>query len=394
MADARARALPPGETGERAEQAVARLREAEAPPRDPPAPTRPTVAQRQRRRVVLLLLGPLALLALGLHLYLAGGRIVSTDNAYVRAERIDIATDVPGFVAEVAVAENQIVEQGQLLFRLDDESYRIALAAALARLESVRNELTTLRATYREKLAELDQARTDVAFYQAQFRRQQELQARGVAAQMALDQARRDVDAARARVAVAERQAEATLAALGGSADLDPELHPRFQEARAEVDRAERDLRRTRVHAPVGGVVTHVHHLPQGAYLPAARAAFVLVATDNIWVEASPKETALTHVRVGNPATVRVDTYPGVRFAARVASISPASGAEFAVLPPQNASGNWVKVVQRIPLRLALDLPADAPKLRAGMSVVVEIDTGEERSLAGLFRDLRRWLGL
>ncbi|WP_439578792.1 HlyD family secretion protein [Elioraea sp.] len=394
MADARARALPPGETGERTEQTVARLRETEAPPRDPPAPTRPTVAQRQRRRVLLLLLGPLALLALGLHLYLAGGRIVSTDNAYIRAERIDIATDVPGFVAEVAVAENQIVEQGQLLFRLDDESYRIALAATFARLEGVRNELTTLRATYREKLAELDQARTDVAFFQAQFRRQQDLSARGVAAQMALDQARRDVDAARARVMVAERQAEATLAALGGAADLDPELHPRFQEARAEVDRAERDLRRTRVHAPVAGVVTHVDHLPQGAYLPAARAAFVLIATGNIWVEASPKETALTHVRVGNPATVRVDTYPGVRIAARVASISPASGAEFAVLPPQNASGNWVKVVQRIPLRLALDVPDDAPPLRAGMSVIVEIDTGQERSLAGLFRDLRRWVGL
>lgn len=394
MADARTRALPPGESGARAEQTVARLRETEASPREPPAPTRPTVAERQRRRVVLLLVGPLALLALGLHLYLAGGRIVSTDNAYIRAERLDIATDVPGFVAEVAVAENQIVERGQLLFRLDDEPYRIALAAALARLEGVRNELTTLRATYREKLAELDQARTDVAFYQAQFRRQQDLSARGVAAQMALDQARRDVEAARARVMVAERQAEATLAALGGAADLDPELHPRFQEARAEVDRAERDLRRTRVHAPLAGVVTHVDHLPRGAYLPAARAALVLIATNTIWVEASPKETALTHVRVGNPATVRVDTYPGVRIAARVASISPASAAEFAVLPPQNASGNWVKVVQRIPLRLALDLPDEAPPLRAGMSVIVEIDTGQERSLAGLLRDLRRWTGL
>jgi membrane fusion protein (multidrug efflux system) len=394
LADARARALPPGETGERSEQTVARLRETEAPPREPPAPSRPTVAERQRRRVVLLLLGPLALLALALHLYLAGGRFVSTDNAYIRAERIDIATDVAGFVAEVAVVENQRVEPGQLLFRLDDEPYRIALAAALARLEGVRNELTTLRATYREKLAELDQARSDVAFYQAQFRRQQDLSARGIAAQAALDQARRDLDAARARVAVAERQAEATLAALGGAPDLDPELHPRFQEARAEVDHAERDLRRTRVHAPVAGVVTRVDHLPRGAHLPAARTAFVLIATGNIWVEASPKETALTHVRVGNPATVRVDTYPGLRFDARVVSISPASGAEFAVLPPQNASGNWVKVVQRIPLRLALDLPEDAPPLRAGMSVVVEIDTGQERSLAGLFRDLRRWAGL
>ena len=145
-----------------------------------------------------------------------------------------------------------------------------------------------------------------------------------------------------------------------------------------------------------GSAIVSVPEASQGqieAAVAAARAAFVLIATDNIWVEASPKETALTHVRVGNPATVRVDTYPGVRIAARVASISPASGAEFAVLPPQNASGNWVEVVQRIPLRLALDLPDDAPPLRAGMSVIVEIDTGQERSLAGLFRDLRRWTG-
>lgn len=394
MADARSRGRPPGDDDAQAGQTVARLREAEAPPREPPSPARPTVAQRQRRRVVLLLAGPLALLALALHLYLSGGRFVSTDNAYVRADKIEIATDVSGFVAEVAVEENQPVEQGQLLFRLDDEPYRIALASALARLEGVRNELTTLQATYREKLAELDQARTDLAFHQAQFRRQQDLAARGVAAQAAFDQARRDVDAARARLVIAERQADATLAALGGSADAPPEMHARFQEARAAVDRADRDLRRTRVHAPVAGTVTNVDHLPRGAYLPAARPAFALVATGRLWIEASPKETDLTHVKVGDPATVRVDTYPGRRFPARVASIAPASGAEFAVLPPQNASGNWVKVVQRIPVRLDLDLPEDAPALRAGMSVVVEIDTGERRSLAGLFADLRRWLGL
>lgn len=394
MADARSRGRLPEEAEARAEQTVARLREAEAPAREAAQPPRPTVAQRQRRRLLLLALGPLALLALALALYLAGGRYVSTDNAYVRADKVEITTDVAGFVAEVTVEENQHVEQGQLLFRLDDESYRIALAAALARLESVRNELTTLQATYREKLAELDQARTDLAFYQAQFRRQQDLAARGVAAQAAFDQARRDVDAARARVAVAERQAEATLAALGGTPDAPPESHARFQEARAAVDRADRDLRRTRVHAPLAGVVTNLDHLPLGAYLPAGRAAFALVATQHVWVEASPKETDLTHVKVGDPATVRVDTYPGRVFHGRVASIAPASGAEFAVLPPQNASGNWVKVVQRIPVRLTLDLPEDAPALRAGMSVTVEIDTGRRRSLGGLFADLGRWIGL
>ena len=388
---------------------MARLREAEAPAREAPArdspgrdspgrdspgPPRPTVAQRQRRRIILLLLGPLIVAAIGLHLSLSGGRFVTTDNAYIRAERIDITTDVPGFVAELAVRENDAVAEGQLLFRIDDEPYRITLAGALARLDGVRNEITTLQATYRGKLAELEQARTDVAFYQAQFRRQQDLVARGVSTQAAFDQARRDVDAARARVVVAERQADVTLAALGGTPDASPDLHPRVQEAQAAHFQAERDLRRTRVLAPVAGIVTRVDHLPQGAYLPAERAAFVLVATERLWVEASPKETALTHVKVGDPATVRVDTYPGRPIAARVASISPASGAEFAVLPPQNASGNWVKVVQRIPLRLALDLPEGGPTLRAGMSVTVEIDTGETRSMAGLLAWARSRLGL
>lgn len=390
MADARSRARPAGEADGRAEGTLARLREAEAPAPEASSPPRPSVAQRQRRRIALLVLGPFVLAVVGLHLYLSGGRYVTTDNAYVRAERIDIATDVPGFVAQLAVRESEAVAEGQLLFRLDDEPYRIALAGALARLDGVRNEITTLQATYRGKLAELTQARTDVAFYEAQFRRQQELSGRGVAAQAALDQARRDVDAAHARVLVAERQAEVTLAALGGTPDASPDRHPRVQEAQAAVGRAERDLRRTRVTAPVAGIVTRVDHLPEGAYLPAERAAFVLVATERLWVEASPKETALTHVKVGDRATVRVDTYPGRPIAARVASISPASGAEFAVLPPQNASGNWVKVVQRIPVRLALELPDDGPTLRAGMSVTVEIDTGETRSLGGLFDWLRR----
>ena len=394
MVEARSRTREPGDADGRAEGAVARLREAEAPSREAAAASRPTVAERQRRRWVLLLVGPLVLATVGFHLYLSGGRYVSTDNAYVRAERVDIATDVPGFVAEVAVRENEAVVEGQLLFRLDDEPYRTALAGAVARLDGMRNEITTLQATYRGKLAELDQARTDVAFYQAQFRRQQELSGRGFAAQAALDQARRDVDAARARVVVAERQAEVTLASLGGTPDASPDLHPRVQEAQAAVVRAERDLRRTRVQAPVTGIVTRVDHLPQGTYLPAERAAFALVATERLWVEASPKETALTHVKVGDPATVRVDTYPGRRIAARVTSISPASGAEFAVLPPQNASGNWVKVVQRIPVRLALELPEDAPTLRAGMSVTVEIDTGETRSLGGLLAWLRGLVGL
>src|SRR3954471_21408714 len=367
---------------------------AEPTPTTPEAPAESKRARPKWLRRVLIALGPLVLLGGGVTMYLAGGRYVSTDNAYVRADKMTVATDVSGIVAEVAVHENQKVEKGQLLFRLDDEPYRIALDGAEAQLGTVRNELRTLQATYRQMLAQIEQARTDVPLAEANFQRQQDLLRRGATTQAAYDQARRDLDAARQRVDVAQRQAEATLAQLGGNASDTIENNPRFKAAQAQVDKAARDLRRTKVTASMAGIVANVDALQVGEYLAAAQTAFNLVATDHVWVEANPKETDLTYLKPGDPAEVSVDAYPGREWRASVASISPASGAEFSVLPAQNASGNWVKVVQRVPVRLRVEVPEGAPALRSGMSVTVDIDTGHKRSLADLGQSARRWAGL
>jgi membrane fusion protein (multidrug efflux system) len=348
----------------------------------------------KRVRRMLLLLGPIILAIGGLYFYLTGGRYVSTDNAYVRADKLNIATDVSGIVADIAVIESQKVAKDQLLFRLDDQPYRIALAGAQAQLQTARNEIATLQATYRQSLAQIEQARTDVAFYQTAFERQQDLSRRGVASQAALDQAKRDLDASRERVNAAQQQAEAALAQLGGSPGGEPQTYARVQQAQAQVDQAERDLAHTVVRAPMDAIVTNVSALQVGQYLPAAQAGFSLVGTDEVWIEANPKETDLTYMKPGDPATVTVDAYPGREWPAQVVSLSPATEAEFSVLPAQNASGNWVKVVQRIPVRLKVNLPAEAPPLRAGMSADVEIDTGHQRSLAGLVDSLKQTIGL
>jgi membrane fusion protein (multidrug efflux system) len=365
----------------------------ETKPEVEPQPATPRPRRRWLRRG-LLILGPVLAVTGGTALYLTGGRYVSTDNAYVRADKLNIATDVSGIVSAIEVRDNQRVERGQVLFRLDQEPFRITLAGAEAELGNVRNEIATLQATYRQTLAQVEQARTDIEFTTTNFVRQQDLARRGIAAQATFDQARRDLDQARDRVTVAQRQAEATLAQLGGLADDPVERNPRFLAARARVDNAQRDLGRTVVAAPMAGIVTNVSALQVGQYLPAAQAGFSLVSTEHAWIEANPKETDLTFLLPGNPATVTVDTYPGRTWQARVDSVSPATGAEFSVLPAQNSSGNWVKVVQRIPMRLEIEAPADAPPLRAGMSVDVSVDTGHSRSLAGLMHDLRHAVGL
>jgi len=353
----------------------------------------PSPDRRKRLRRILLALGPLVVLALGAWIFFAGARYVSTDNAYVRADKLAVATDVSGIVAEIAVHENQRVEKGTVLFRLDGEPFRIALAGAEANLGTVRNEVATLQATYRQNLAQIEQAKTDVVLYQTTYQRQLELSRRGAGTQAAVDQAKRDLDAAQERVRVGERQAEATLAQLGGDLDGAVENQPRVRQAQAGVDKAKRDLDHTIVTAPMPGIAANVDALQVGAYLPAAQTAFNLVATDHVWVEANPKETDLTYLAAGNPAEISVDSYPNREWPATVASISPATGAEFSVLPAQNASGNWVKVVQRVPVRLRVEVPEGAPPLRSGMSVEVSIDTGHRRSWHDLVETVRYWIG-
>jgi membrane fusion protein (multidrug efflux system) len=246
-----------------------------------------------------------------------------------------------------------------------------------------------LKAQYRQQLALVATAQTDVAYYQLGIQRQTELASRAVASQATLDQARHDYQSARDKVASAQRQADSVVAQLGGDANKPTEQNPQYLQMKAQVDRAARDLRHTVVRAPVDGVVTNVDALQPGNYLPASQPAFSLVASDHVWIEANLKETDLTHLRTGDPAEISVDAYPGTEWKASVDTISPATGAQFSVLPAQNSSGNWVKVVQRLPVRLKVEANDKAAPLRAGMSVVVDIDTGHTRSLSGLLASLR-----
>jgi membrane fusion protein (multidrug efflux system) len=345
-------------------------------------------------RRVLLMAGPVLVLAGALFVYATGGRYISTDDAYVHAGKLTVATDVSGIVANVAVKESQQVDKGQVLFTLDQEPFQIALAGAQANLGTVRNQLTTLQATYRQKQAQIEQAKTDVAFYETTFQRQQDLLKRGVASQAAYDQARRDLDSARQKVTMAQSDAQATLAQLGGNADAPIEENANYLAAKAQVDKAQRDLRRTTVLAPIPGIVTNVDALQVGEYLPAAQPAFSLVSSADVWIEANPKESDLTYLKPGAPAIVTIDAYPGREWQATVTSLHPGTGTEFSVLPAQNATGNWVKVVQRVPIRLAVQMPADAPPLRTGMSATVEIDTGHRRALGDLLDSARQFVGI
>lgn len=352
------------------------------------APATEAVSHPRWRRRVLLLAGPVLLILAGLALYLRGGRFVSSDNAYVHADKLTVTAEIAGVVKAVAVRDNQRVAPGDVLFRLDDEPYRIAVNQARAQLESVRLELAALRGSYRQKLAAIDEAREQAAYAARELTRQQSLRAGDVAPEIELDRARHAADAAQRRIAVLEQDAATSLAALGGAHAVDDQ-NPRLVAARAQLDKAERDLKHTVVTAPIAGVVANVSNLPVGRYLQPAQAAFALVSTDRVWIEANLKETELTFLKSGNPVEIEVDTYPHRVWRGHVSDVGPATGAEFALLPPQNASGNWVKTVQRIPVRVQLDAVDAERPLRAGMSAEVKIDTGHVRSLDDLIHSAR-----
>ncbi|MCQ4164551.1 HlyD family secretion protein [Tahibacter harae] len=339
----------------------------------------PAAAPRKRANTLLWIVGPALVLGLAGYFYLTGGRYVDTDNAYVQADQITIAPQIGGRVSEVLVRENQPVKAGDLLFRLDQEPLQIAVQRLEAQLESVRSMLDGARNGYRGAEADLRSAESDLQHAQQQFARVQDLRTRGLVAQQALDDAANAVASARGKrdsnsAAVAKAQN-----LLGGLPGANNESLPGYKLALAQLAQARLDLSHAEVRAPVDGVIGKTD-LQAGEFLSVGQPAMPLVATGNLWVEANFKETDLTNVSVGQSAEVAIDTYPGRHWKARVASISPASGAEFAVLPAQNATGNWVKIVQRIPVRLLLEPENGAPQLRAGMSAEVQIDTGRERA--------------
>jgi membrane fusion protein (multidrug efflux system) len=354
----------------------------EAPTAAAPAPGKaPRSGRRPWRRWALFLLLPIALIAGG-YWYVTGGQVMSTDNAYVAADTVGVSTDVSGIVKEVAVHDNQQVAAGQVLYRLDNLPFRLALQRAEAQVGIVRNDLNALKASYRDMAAQLEQARYDVEYYNREFGRQSDLVKSHFTSQAGFDLARRNLQTAQQKSASLNEQLAQIAANLSGDPDIPVEQHPRYLDAVAQRDEAARQLDHAVVKAPFAGIVTNVPAIAPGKYLPASTTAFFLVATDHVWVESNPKETELTHVRPGQPVTVTLDTYPGAQWRGTVESISPAAAQEFSLLPAQNTSGNWVKVVQRIPMRVRLDTTDMAlPPLRAGMSVVVGVDTGRARGL-------------
>ena len=339
------------------------------------APGEKTGEKKGLRRVLMVFV-PLLLIAGGVTAYAWGGRFAETDNAYIKADIANISPEVSGNITQVLVGENAHVTKGQPLIVIDDTTYRIALAGSEAQLRSAVANIESAKARYREKQQTLVLNQSDLAFAQRELQRQSALAAQDFATKAKLDESKHAVETAQQTIAQTRQQISEILASLEGDPNIEPLKHPTYQMAMAGKVSAETFMERATVHAPFDGVVSQVPKL--GDFARTGAPLLSIVSTAGVWVEANFKETDLTHMTTGQPTEIHVDTYPGRAFEGHVESISQATGAEFAVLPAQNSTGNWVKVVQRIPVRIVVD-GKDGPPLRAGMSVVASVDTGKRR---------------
>jgi membrane fusion protein, multidrug efflux system len=329
----------------------------------------------QRLRWPLMSLAAIVVLGGATYFYIRGGRYQSTDDAYAQAATVSISSNVAGQVSEIDVRDNDLVQRGATLFKLDDAPFRIAVSDAAARLADTRMQIESLKSTYRQRLVELRAARDTQSYAQQQYDRQTRLLASGIASQAQFDQAAHALDAARQQVANVQQQIGVALANLGGDPNIAPERHPLVEQAQAALDRAQLNLSYTVISAPTDGVVAKVEQLQVGDTIAASTPVFALVSTRDVWIEANFKEVQLARMRPGQAATVEIDRIPGRRFSAEVRSVSPGTGSQFSVLPPENATGNWVKVVQRVPVRLQLTHVDAAFLLQAGLSANVTVDT-------------------
>ena len=345
--------------------------------------------QKSWRRPLMFALLPVALIAGG-YFYVTGGAVMSTDNAYVQADMVGLSTDVAGIVTQVSVHDNQKVARGDILFKLDPLQFQLALDRAEAQVGNTRNDLVALQASYRNMQAQVEQAQKDVDFNMVNFQRQEQLIANNFTPKATYDAARNTLQGSQQKLASLQQQLAGLAANLNGDPDAPIENHPKYKDAVAARDEAARQLAHTVVRAPFAGIVTNVPSLQPGQYLAAAATGFNIVSTDHVWVQASPKETELTYVKPGQKVTVEVDTYPGQQWIGTVDSISPASASSFSLLPAENTSGNWVKVVQRIPMRVSVANAPGKPQLRVGMSVELSVATGHERGFPSF---LTGWFG-
>jgi membrane fusion protein, multidrug efflux system len=335
-----------------------------------------------RHRRLMLIGGPVVFAVVALALYMTGGRYVSTDDAYLQAARVEISCNVSGRVVEMDVHDNQPVHAGDLLFQVDPRPFQIAIQDSEAQLAAARLKMQALQAAYLQRQADERAARNTIAYRQDDFDRKKKLAADGITSRAQLDQAAHDLDVARQGLIAASQQTASALAELGGDTAAPIDSRPAVREAQAMLDRARLNFSYTTVRAPIDGIVTKVEQLQVGDYINAVVPLFALVSQKDMWVEANFKETDLAYMRPGQQASFSVDAFPGSRFTGKVQSTSPGTGGSFSLLPPENSSGNWVKVVQRLPVRLSIDPgQADLP-LAAGMSVIADVDTQHHRSLA------------
>jgi membrane fusion protein (multidrug efflux system) len=358
------------------------------------APMAAPTQQHQRGRslrTVLMAAGILVAVVGSAVAWLHGSRYASTDDAYIQAGKLLVTPDVSGLVASVNVREGQAVNAGDLLFQLDPLPFRITLDSANANLHETALTIDSMKADYKVVLSNVAAQQAQVALDQATNDRYAALVKGDNVSRALYDQARFTLQLDKSKLTSLQQQADVQLAKLGGDPDVPVTEHPLYRQAKAQVDEAQRQLDHTSVRAPFSGTATQVDALQPGTYVVSQTAALTgtgaiaLVSTDQTWVTAQMKETDLTYVKPGNHVDVSVDTYPGQLWSGTVRSVSPASGSEFSVLPAQNSSGNWVKVVQRIPVRITIERQPGSPALRSGMSVYVDIDTGHRRSLADLF---------
>ena len=331
-------------------------------------------------RFMLLLVVPLVGALIGLRMFAEGGREMETENAYVKTNIVAVSAGVSGRVVETIVHDDSIVKAGDVMFRLDPTPFEIAAAKARAQMDVVRTETQSLRADYRTTLVEATEAKERIEFLAKQVDRQERLKEKGMSRADQYDEAKHNYEAAKRHLQTIQEHTKRVVASLGGDVNAVPEDHPRYKEAQAQYDAAMYELTRTDVKSLADGVISNMK-LRVGEWVNRGQTVFSLIDNGPPWIEANYKETQLTYMREGQMAKVVADAYPDVEWVGKIVAIAPASGAEFAVLPPQNATGNWVKVVQRIPVRIHVEPSDKGPPLRAGMTVTVSVDTGHNRGL-------------
>lgn len=344
-----------------------------------------TKSKRKPLRTILMLALPVALLAGGSYVWVTGGRYQETENAYLQQAKMSIAAQASGRVIESHVVDNAAVAAGDVLFVIDPEPYRIALDQAEAALAAARLNVGQLRAAYSQAVAGKRAAENDVAYYQGELDRQNTLTGKGIATRAALDETKRNLTQARDALASANEAVTGALAALGGDPEIETDRHPSVLAAIATRDQAAYSLSRTTVTAPADGVISQASSFQVGQLISSGTALFSLVENGESWVEANFKETQITHMKPGQEAEIRFDTFPGHSVQARIESIGAGTGSEFTLIPAQNATGNWVKVSQRIPVRFKVEGVDPQMALRTGMSATVEVDTGVSRGLPSMF---------